>query len=174
MDDPRHRTHFFLRTAMHGFDAGSALVRSHRVPDWRDAFAEIARVTRESYFTVIERSEGDGSILREYDTLVRDAGHRWNHPGFHERDLPGLVKPDIVMPVGPFRESIPANSILEELAGRAYSSQWEVPEAIHRAAMQKLRAAWAGKDVDRSYTLEVTFWRAGRLPGITKASAQRA
>ena len=40
--------------------------------------------------------------------------------------------------------------------------------------MQKLRAAWAGKDVDRSYTLEVTFWRAERLPEIGKASAQRS
>ena len=156
------------------FDVATTNHVLHLIPDWRDAFAEIARVTRESYFTVIERSEGDGSILREYDTLVRDAGHRWNHPGFHERDLPGLVKPDIVMPVGPFRESIPANSILEELAGRAYSSQWEVPEAIHLAAMQKLRASWAGKDVDRSYTLEVTFWRAERLPEIAKASAQRS
>ena len=159
---------------MTSFDVATTNHVLHLIPDWRDAFAEIARVTRESYFTVIERSEGDGSILREYDTLVRDAGHRWNHPGFHERDLPGLVKPDIVMPVGPFRESIPANSMLEELAGRAYSSQWEVPEAIHRAAMQKLRAVWAGKDVDRSYTLEVTFWRAERLPEIAKASAQRS
>jgi SAM-dependent methyltransferase len=163
-----------LPFAARSFDVATTNHVLHLLPDWRDAFAEIARVTRDSYFTVIERPERDGSILREYDALVRDAGHRWSHPGVHERDLPGLVKPDVVMPVGPFRESIPANSILAELEGRAYSSQWEVPEAIHRAAMATLRAAWTGKDVDRSYTLEVTFWPANRLPEIAKASVHRS
>src|SRR5206468_554080 len=112
------------------------------------------------------------SIKREYDALVKAAGHDWSHPGFHEKDLPGLLKPDFVMPVGPFRETLLADSILEELNGRTYSSQWDVPEEIHRGAVESLRTKWKGKEFQRSYTLEVTFWRSERLPQI--AEAQRS
>src|SRR2546427_446229 len=122
------------------FDVATTNHVLHLIPDWRDVLREIARVTRETYFTVIERSERVESIKREYDALVKGAGHDWSHPGVHEKDLAGLLKPDFVMPVGPFRETHPANSILEELNRRTYSSQWDVPGAIHRDAIERLRA----------------------------------
>ncbi len=154
------------------FDVATTNHVLHLIPDWRDVLKEIARVTRETYFTVIERSDRVESIKREYDALVKGAGHDWSHPGFHEKDLPGLLKPDFVMPVGPFRETLLADSVLEELNGRTYSSQWDVPEEIHRGAMDSLRTKWKGKEFQRSYTLEVTFWRSERLPQI--AEAQRS
>jgi len=132
------------------------------------------RVTRELYFTVIERSQRVDSIQRDYDALLREAGYEYHHPGIHERDLPDLVKPDIVIPVGPFHETIPANIILEEFAGRAYSGQWEVPEPIHREAIARLRHQWGGKEYERSYNLEVTFWRIDRIPEIAKAKVQKS
>src|SRR2546430_2438376 len=58
-----------LPFASKSFDVATTNHVLHLIPDWRDAFAEIARVTRDSYFTVIERSERGRSILREYDTL---------------------------------------------------------------------------------------------------------
>ena len=161
-----------LPFASGSFDVGTTNHVLHLIPDWRDVLKEIARVTRETYFTVIERSDRVESIKREYDALVKAAGHDWSHPGFHEKDLPGLLKPDFVMPVGPFRETLLADSILEELNGRTYSSQWDVPEEIHRGAMESLRTKWKGKEFQRSYTLEVTFWRSERLPQI--AEAQRS
>ena len=161
-----------LPFASGSFDVGTTNHVLHLIPDWRDVLKEIARVTRETYFTVIERSDRVESIKREYDALVKAAGHDWSHPGFHEKDLPGLQKPDFVMPVGPFRETLLADSILEELNGRTYSSQWDVPEEIHRGAMESLRTKWKGKEFQRSYTLEVTFWRSERLPQI--AEAQRS
>jgi len=161
-----------LPFASGSFDVGTTNHVLHLIPDWRDVLKEIARVTRETYFTVIERSDRVESIKREYDALVKAAGHDWSHPGFHEKDLPGLLKPDFVMPVGPFREILLADSILEELNGRTYSSQWDVPEEIHRGAMESLRTKWKGKEFQRSYTLEVTFWRSERLPQI--AEAQRS
>jgi len=161
-----------LPFASGSFDVGTTNHVLHLIPDWRDVLKEIARVTRETYFTVIERSDRVESIKREYDALVKAAGHDWSHPGFHEKDLPGLLKPDFVMPVGPFRETLLADSILEELNGRTYSSQWDVPEEIHRGAMDSLRTKWKGKEFQRSYTLEVTFWRSERLPQI--AEAQRS
>ncbi len=153
------------------FDVAMTSHVLHLIPDWREVLLEIARVTRDSYFTIIERSDRVDTIKREYDKLVHDAGWEWNHPGRHERDFPALLKPDVVMPVGPFWETVPADTILEELNGRAYTSQWDVPEAIHRSAMKLLREAWARRDFQRSYTLEVTFWRAGRLPEIARTAA---
>ncbi len=156
------------------FDVATTNHVLHLIPDWRAVLTEIARVTRETYCTVIEHSDRVDTIKREYDSLVKEAGHVWTHPGFHERDLPGLLKPDFVMPVGPFHETIRADSMLEELDGRTYSSQWDVPDEIHRAAIESLRAKWSGKEFQRSYTLEVTFWRADRLPEIPKGSVQRS
>src|SRR5438876_324390 len=65
----------------------------HLVPNWREGFAEIARVTQEMYFTVIERSQRVDSIQRDYDDLLREAAYEYHHPRIHERDLPSLVKP---------------------------------------------------------------------------------
>ena len=154
------------------FDVATTNHVLHLLPDWRDVLTEIARVTRETYFTVIERSDRVDTIKREYDALVKGAGYDWSHPGFHEKDLPGLVKPDFIMPVGPFRETLLADSVLEELDRRTYSSQWEIPNEIHRGAMELLRNKWKRKEFQMSYTLEVTFWRSERLREI--ANAQRS
>jgi len=154
------------------FDVGTTNHVLHLIPDWREVLTEIARVTRETYFTVIERSDRVDTIKREYDALVKGAGYDWSHPGFHEKDLPGLLKPDFIMPAGPFRETLLADSVLEELDRRTYSSQWDVPNQIHRGAIELLRNKWKGKEVQMSYTLEVTFWRSERLPQI--ANAQRS
>ena len=83
--------------------------------------------------------------------------------------MPGVLKPDFIMPVGPFRETLLADTIVEELDRRTYSSQWDVPEDIHRGAIEPLRAKWKGKEFPLAYTLEVTFWRSGRLLEIAKA-----
>src|SRR5947199_388750 len=126
------------------FDVATTNHVLHLVPNWREVFAEIARVTQEMYFTVIERSQRVDSIQRDYDDLLREAGYEYHHPGIHERDLPSLVKPDMVIPVGPFHETVPADTLLKEFAGRAYSGQWDVPEPIHREAMTRLRQPCAG------------------------------
>src|SRR5207244_11496103 len=72
---------------------------------------------------------------------------------------------------GPFRETLLADATLDELDRRTYSSQWDVPDEIHRKAMEPLRAKWRGKEIQWSYTLEVTFWRSERLLEI--ATSQR-
>jgi len=156
------------------FDVATTNHVLHLIANWREVFMEIARVTRETYFTVIERSQRVDSIQRDYDMFAREAGYEYHHPGIHERDLPNLVKPDMVIPVGPFHETVPADTILEEFTGRAYSCQWDVPDPIHRDAMTRLRQQWGGKDYERSYSLEVTFWRIERIPELARATVQRS
>lgn len=148
------------------FDAATTNHLLHLVPDWREVLAEIARVTRDTYFTIIERTESKLNIGREYHDIVREGGHDWKAPGLHERDLPGLLKPDLVMPVGPVHERMPTAVILSELERREYSSQWQVPEDLHRKAMSELRARWAGKEIPRDITIEVCFWRVERLAEV--------
>jgi len=158
----------------HAFDVATTNHVLHLIANWREVLAEIARVTREVYCTTIERPSRFDSIHREYDALVREAGFDYHHPGVHERDLPDLVKPDVVIPVGPFHETTPADSILKDLADRVFSNQWDVPEDIHRAALTNLRKKWGGKDFERSYSLEVTFWRIERLSELGRPSPQKS
>jgi SAM-dependent methyltransferase len=161
--------HFVARS----FDVATTNHVLHLISNWTDVLEEIGRVTRDTFFSVIEQSESP-SIHSEYDALVREAGFQWRHPGIHERDLPGLLKPDIVIPVGPFRERVSMDTVLKPLAERAFSNQWEVPEEIHRQTIQRLRQKWADKEYDRSYSLEIAFWRIERLPELARASPQRS
>jgi len=163
-----------LPIASKSFDVTMTIHVLHLIPDWRDVIMEIGRVTRESYLTVIERTYRADSMKRDYDRLVKEAGHTWSAPGLHERDLPVLLRPDILMPVGPFEETLRADALLSELDGRSYSSQWDVPEPIHRSAMGVLRQEWGGREVHRSYALDVAFWRIDRLPEIATAIPQRS
>lgn len=142
----------------------------HLVPDWREVLLEIARVTHESYFSVLE--DGDRwAIKKEYDQRVRDAGFIWKAPGLHERGLADLLHPDVVMPVGPFLETVSADEVLAELERRDYSSQWDVPEELHREVMGRLREVWAGRELSRSYTMEIAFWRIPRVAQFARPNA---
>ncbi len=145
----------------------------HLIAEWREVLLEIARVTRESYVSVLE--DGDRwPIKKEYDQLVREAGFLWKVPGLHERALPDLLRPDVVMPVGPFHETMPANAILAELERRDYSSQWEVPEDVHRGVMSTLRDTWRGRELSRTYSMDVAFWRIERLARLSRTEGQRS
>src|SRR3989454_12636149 len=92
------------------FDVATTNHVLHLIPDWRDALRGIARVTRGVYFTVIERPDRVDTIKREYDALVKKAGHDWAHPGFHEKDLPGVLKTGFINPGRAFCATLPARS----------------------------------------------------------------
>ncbi len=150
------------------FDLATTTHLLHLVPDWRDVLLEIVRVTRDSYFSILERSSRTTNLHREYDRLAAEAGYRWSPPGLHERDLPGVLAPDLVMPVGPFEEVVPADHLLDELEARSFSSQWGTPEATHRQVMRELRHRWAGHEFKHEWTLEVAFWRVERLAELAR------
>jgi len=149
------------------FDVATTNHMLHLVPDWREVLLEIARVTRDSYVSIIE--DGDRwPIKKEYDQLVRDGGFVWTAPGLHERTLSETLRPDVVMPAGPFYEAMSADAILAELDRRDYSSQWDVPEVLHRDVMRRLRDTWGGRDLSRTYSMDVSFWRIPRLAAFAR------
>jgi SAM-dependent methyltransferase len=150
------------------FDAATTNHVLHLVPDWRDVLGEIARVTRDVYFSILE--DGDRwPVKREYDRKVREGGYVWNAPGLPERELPERLVPDVVMPVGPFHEAVAADALLDEIDGRTYSSQWDVPGPLHRRVVDELREAWGGRQLSRSYSMAVTFWRVERLRELARS-----
>ena len=155
------------------FDVTTSNHVLHLVPDWRDALREIARVTAETYFSVIGRSNGP-DLNREYHALVEEGGFHWQPPGLHERKLADLLRPDVVMPVGPFPEILPADRAIAEIERRDYTSQWEVPEEIHRNAVRALRERWGGKELSWSTTYEITSWDVSRLPELAAAEGGQA
>ncbi len=157
-----------LPFAARAFDVATSNHVLHLIADWRDVLREIARVTAETYFSVIGRSSGP-DLNREYHALVEDGGFHWQPPGLHERKLPERLKPDLVMPVGPFPESLPADRAIAEIEQRAYTSQWEVPEELHRDAVRTLRKRWGGVELRWTTTYEITSWDVSRLAGIPEA-----
>src|SRR3989449_5025506 len=76
------------------FDVATTNHVLHLIPDWRDALRENARLPREVYFTVLERSDRVDTIKREYDALVKNAGHDWFPPRFPRKGFPGGLKTD--------------------------------------------------------------------------------
>ncbi len=156
------------------FDVSTTNHMLHLVPDWRDVLLEIVRVTRDSYFSILEKAYEKATLQTEYHELARAAGYDWQHPGLHERDLPSLLTPDMVMPVGPFDELLPADPLLDELENRAYSAQWTVPEPLHRQTMRTLRERWAGQDIHHRYSIEIAWWHADRLAALAKAPLQKS
>jgi SAM-dependent methyltransferase len=156
------------------FDVSTSNHVLHLIPDWRDVLLEVARVTRDSYFSILEQSSRTTNLHREYDRLADEAGYTWSAPGLHERELPSILAPDLVMPVGPFEDVVPADSVLDDLEARSFSSQWNTPEAIHRQVLRELRHRWAGHEFKHTYTLELTFWRAARLAELARRGPQRS
>src|SRR5439155_24002518 len=70
-----------LPFAKGSFDVATTNHVLHLIAAWRAVLAEIARVTRETYFTVIERSQRVDSIQRDYEALVRELGFEYRNPG---------------------------------------------------------------------------------------------
>ena len=112
---------------------------------------------------MLKASEDAPETAVVFARLAAEAGYKWSPPGLHERDLPDVLPPDLIMPVGPFEEVVPADHLLEELEARSFSSQWGTPETIHRQVMHDLRHRWAGHEFTHAWMLEVTFWRVERL-----------
>lgn len=154
------------------FDMATTNHVLHLMADWREVLLEIRRVTSEMYFSVIERWGKKTGLMDEYERLVRAAGDVWRPPGFHERDFATVLPPDVVMPVGPFEEEVAATTAIDDLERRAFSCQWEVPEDLHRAAIAEMRRSWEGREVRRTFAIDLSFWRVERLANLARQTAQ--
>jgi len=134
------------------FDVTISVGLFHLVKEWKVALREISRVTRKFLVSVIRRRKNLASE-KYRDLLVR---YGWKLPqrGMAERELETLVKPVKSIDVATYEASV--NESLAFLERKAYSSQWDVPEEIHRRVMQQLKTR-SFPDV-YSVKVEVLAW----------------
>lgn len=150
----------------------------HLVPGWRDVLHEVARVTRGRFVTLLEAITtrpvdsglastvfGDALAfpMGRYHALAAERGYVYRYPGVRTPDLVTGVPPEIRVRVGSFSRTVPAEELLAPLAARTHSSQWNVPEDVHREVVATLRREIAGRSYERTREVELVGWRAESL-----------
>jgi len=125
------------------FDASISVSTLHLVKDWKLALQEIARVTKESLFTVsrppLNYEATPSHIYRE---LLKKSGYSYSHPGIGLWEFKDIIEPTRSYFVTTYE--VNTNERIAFLAERAFSYQWGVPDDLHDSAMKELRRMFAG------------------------------
>jgi len=154
------------------FDAVTSNHVLHLVPDWRHVLTEAHRVLRPEgvYFSLFEQHR-EATLTDRYRELAKSLGYARQDPGMHERDFPKLVRPSRMVLVARYQEHVPSRGALDTLDQRLFAFLWKVPDDIHRQVMLILRNEFDGKDLDRSFDLEIAFWTRERLVELARSPA---
>ncbi len=154
------------------FDAVTTNHVLHLVPDWRSVLAEAHRVLRPAgvYFSLFEHHR-EATLTDRYREIARNLGYTRQDPGMHERDFPKLVRPARMVLAARYLEHVPSRGALETLDQRLYAFLWKVPDDIHRQVMLILKNEFNGKDLDRSFDLEIAFWTRDQVAQLGRPPA---
>ncbi|MEE8182940.1 MAG: class I SAM-dependent methyltransferase [Thermoplasmata archaeon] len=144
------------------FDFALAVHVLHLLEDWIVAVAEIRRVLRDSLMSVVIENEAKW-FGESYHDLLREHGYDKDHPGIGEKGLAERVKPRLVKEVASVTHHQAADRVIDRLDGRCFSSQWEVPEELHRAVITEMREKYSGEQFENSYDVLVYVWDVGQL-----------
>ena len=144
-------------------DAALSIHVLHLLPDWQAALAEIGRVTHNSYYTVATDRKSRPSPFRIYWDYLRDAGYKRPRRGVFERDLPERLPPQERTRIGTFSETKVTADVIQVLADRLYSGQWETPEKLHREAVEAARRAFPDETLQFEKTFSLLRWDAADL-----------
>ncbi len=120
------------------FDFALAVHVFHLLEDWTRTVAEIRRVLRGSLMSVVIENETKW-FGESYHDLLREHGYDKDHPGVGEKGLAERVKPRLVKGVASVTHHRAADRVIDRLDERCFSSQWEVPEELHRAVITEMR-----------------------------------
>lgn len=145
------------------FEAALSVHVLHLLPDWRAALEEIGRVIRDRYYAVATRWEKGPTPFRVYWDHLREAGYERPRRGVFERDLPEHLPPQGRTLIGTFSEEERTSDLVEILANRVYSGQWETPEQLHRDAVEAARRAFPEETLHFEKTLSLLCWDAETL-----------
>jgi ubiquinone/menaquinone biosynthesis C-methylase UbiE len=138
----------------------------HLVSGWRGILGEIERVSNKKYVSLCYRhhSRHSDPIRQEYYRLLEEMGHKRGRPGVGETELISLMKPDRVEWICTTRETRIVKKALNLLEKKTFSSQWDIPDDIHRKAMTDLRSMFAQKKtVSHTYTMGLVVWNVGTI-----------
>ncbi len=139
------------------FDDAISVHVLHLIREWQTALREISRVTRNFLISIGKEGPGrEHNPGERYRDILKLLGHEVSHPGMAEPRLNELIRPEksefIVKDKGDTRKG------LENLDGKAYSIQWNLPDALHRKAMRELKSEFGGK-LEYTNDLYLYKWR---------------
>ena len=155
------------------FRASMAIHVLHLVSAWRDVLREVSRVTQDRFVTLYEtittRALDGGELSKvhgdalawpmgRYEELARPRGYGYTHPGVRPSDMLVRAAPIARVAIGAHSAELTAEEILEPIAAKTHSSQWQVPDAVHAEIMAALRRESSGKRFVRTWEVEVVAW----------------
>jgi ubiquinone/menaquinone biosynthesis C-methylase UbiE len=125
----------------------------HLISKWKTALSEICRVSNDSLVSLFDAHKDP--LRTAYDEKLKEYGYERHRPGKSEQDLMKLVGPSKSVFVCSYDTS--SDDRLTNLAQRAFSGQWDIPESVTRKVVEDLRGSFAGKTFTRQ--LYVTMWK---------------
>jgi len=148
------------------FGAALSVHVLHLVKEVGPVLREIARTVREEYVVVADNWDGF-SLNRLYsERAAARTGVRHHLDATRERDLERWIAPKEVVPIAEHTESYDLDGVLALLEAKAYSMQWEVPEAVHAEVMAALRREFGGQHLERTLIVRLLRWDVASLRGL--------
>jgi ubiquinone/menaquinone biosynthesis C-methylase UbiE len=154
----------FLPLTGKSFEASLCIHVLHLISDWKMVLKEICRVTRKIMVSTINVRKDP--VRQAYNTMLEDLGYKRTRPGKDEWELQDFVKPKKSVFAASYNNR--ADEHLENLAQRAFTSQWQIPEEINRKVVAELKEQFAGKTF--SQELRVLIWDINDLESIALTS----
>ena len=154
----------FLPLTDKSFDGSLCIHVLHLISDWGIALQEICRVTRKIMLSMIHVQ--NDPVRQAYNTLLCNLGYERTRPGKDEWELQNFVKPKKSVFAASYNNRVDQH--LENLAQRAFTSQWKIPEDINRKVVAELKDQYAGKTF--SQELRVLIWDINDLESIALTS----
>ncbi len=154
----------FLPFRDDSFDVTVCIHILHLISEWKMALQEICRVTQKLMVSIIYVLKNP--IRETYNRLLRNYGYESRRLGKGEWELKDLVKPSKSVFVASYTNN--ADERLAYLSQRAYSSQWEIPEAINKKVVDELKSQFAGKVFPQE--LRILIWDINDLRAFSNGS----
>lgn len=148
------------------FDTALSIHVLHLIKTWKKALREIARVTRSRLVSIStdHRESPAEEIRQRYEQECERLGFRVQHQGMRERELSDILTPDKERRITTYERPVDVSARIDGFEARTYSSQWFVPEEIHREAIAALRDYYEGVEemVDRE-KVTMIVWSIDRV-----------
>lgn len=135
--------------------SGSVL---HLIRNWETALREITRVTRN--VLVSPAYTTPNPLHEKYQELLRKYGYVAPQCGVSEAELKSIIQPTkSVLAVSDI--AFEADRTLSMFENKGSSYQLEIPDELHRQAIERLRDQFSGKIYYRS--IEIVTWDVAKL-----------
>ena len=154
------------------FDAAVIVHVLHLVQDPSKVLEEVARVTRHTIVSPVERVDGPRFRLF-YAQLLEKAGHSTVHFELGEEALSRIIPPAEMIHVLERERKINVEEELAFFERRLSSITWDVPDDVHSRIIAEMRSKFGEPSISQKSSLEIAVWRPGQLKATPEKLGQR-